>query len=354
MDSVFIKGLSYYVPKGRIANEEIINVFRQKNKGVFGNKEFDDVLYGIMRKLEFLGVETRSSCSNSEGSVEMSLKVANDAIYDANISKNDIDCIIFSAVSNPFREPTYANLIGSQLEINNCDYFDINDTCNGFLKSIEIASLYINNKKYNNVLIVTSENPYEISDKIENALRINNEIEVDSVFSYMFLGTGAAAFVLSNNGKSKRIKNYEQLKNINNWDSTLFINPFIKIPENRFGSKNSGLWADGRCISSTIIKDMPDFIKEKLDKWKITEDKIDHVVIHQLGDNIIFATLNSLGINKEKLSVNTFKEFGNMACANIPVNLCIAKEKGLLKLKDRIMLFSSSCGISYAMAEIIW
>jgi 3-oxoacyl-[acyl-carrier-protein] synthase III len=147
---------------------------------------------------------------------------------------------------------------------------------------------------------------------------------------------------------------YEEEKNINNWDSTLFLNPFIKLENTRYKNKESGIWADGRCISSTIIKEMPDFIKERLKKWNLSNEKIDNVFIHQLGDNVTFATLRSLGIEKNKLPVNMFNEFGNLACANLPVALSIAKEKNILRKRDNILLFSSSCGISYSILHIKW
>jgi len=356
MDDVFINSMSYYVPKGRISNSEIIDWFREENQDSFDKEQLDDISYGCQRKLEFLGSEYRSHCLENigESSTSMAIKTATEAMDKSGLSPDEIDLLIFSAVSNPFREPSYSIFLAAQLGIKNGDFFDINDTCNGFLKSMELASLYIKSGTYNNALIITSEAPYELSKKIKPVLKVDNEKDVDNIISYLFLGSGSAAMVLSNTGEQRKIINYHQEKNSKDWDATIFINPSIKIPETRFGKNNSRILADGRHISSTIIKEMPKFIDNGLKKMHIGPDSIDFAFIHQLGDNITFATIDKIGLSRDKLPINTFRNFGNLACANIPVCLGIAEENDLLKPGNSVLLFSSSCGISYSMAHIKW
>ena len=78
----------------------------------------------------------------------MAVKAASGALDKAGMNVEQIDCIIASGVTNPFREPSFALVCAKLLGLPAGDYFDINDTCNGFMKSIDVATQYIKTGKY--------------------------------------------------------------------------------------------------------------------------------------------------------------------------------------------------------------
>ena len=116
-----------------------------------------------------------------------------------------------------------------------------------------------------------------------------------------------------------------------------------------------GICSDGRKIAASIIRDMPEFVEEFLSQQTTSIEQIRYIFSHQLGRNITFALLNKLKVDIDKVfPVNTFKEYGNMGSANIPIGLGIAEEQGILKPGDSILLLGSSCGIKYTCVNIIW
>jgi 3-oxoacyl-[acyl-carrier-protein] synthase-3 len=86
----------------------------------------------------------------------------------------------------------------------------------------------------------------------------------------------------------------------------------------------------------------------------MTADDIDWLIFHQLGDNITFAILDKLKADHAKAPINTFRELGNMATVNIPVNLGMLEQQKVVKDGDSVLLISSSCGLSYALVHIVW
>lgn len=353
---MYIKSIGYYVPEGRMTNREIADVLAEFNMNTFNSDDLDFLKYSSNRKFEFLGLESRS-CGTDEtrdNFAAMAKTAAQNAIENAGILPQEIDCVIFSGVTNPFREPSFAIMLASSVGIETGDFFDINDTCSGFLKSIELAGLYINSGKYRNVLVASCESPYELKDVLKLDIQIDQIDQLDSRLSGLIVGTGAAAMILSADGGRKKVLNYAEQRTSNDWDASILTIPNTAIPGSKYGDTVTGFWSDGRLISSSLIKEMPAFVKRQLNEWKVDIESIDLFVHHQLGDNVTFAIMDKLGADHKKAPMNTFRQLGNMASANIPINLAMADERGLIKEGDSILLLSSSCGLSYALLYIIW
>jgi 3-oxoacyl-[acyl-carrier-protein] synthase-3 len=356
MKNVYIKSIGYYIPKGRLSNEEVLAKVRAANEEKFAPDDLELVIYGDSRKFDFLGIETRSIASehDNDSSVSMALKAASAALEKAGIKIADVDCIIVAGVSNPFREPSLSLVLAKQLGMASGDFFDVNDTCNGFLKSMDIASQYLRTEKYKNVLIVTSENPYEFAEELHIDYSLGNISETDNKFTALLVGCGAAAMVLSSYGEGKRIVNYTEKRETQNWDASILTIPNIKLPDSKLGVVSPGVWTDARLISAQVIRELPDFVKASIALWKMALNDFDLVVMHQLGNNVTFATLDRLKLNYDKAPINTFKECGNMASANIPINLALAEEQGKVTGGDSVLLMSSACGLSYSLTHIEW
>lgn len=353
MTDIYIKSLTYYLPEDKLSNQDLLNIFGKENAH-FDNETREELVYNYGRKFDFLGIKSRSFCRGNKDNniLTMAIAAADQAIKKANLSDTEINSIIVSGVTNPYREPAFSTILARQLGIETCDYFDINDTCNGFMKSIEIAGLYLQVKNYRNILLVTSESPYEIARSHGMSFKINDPEEADNKLSGFIVGSGSAAMVLSREKTRKKILFYQELKKSNNWQASVLTLP--GIPVDTENKKMNGFWSDARLISSSIIREMPEFIINILAEWDLKISDINAFILHQLGNNVTFATLEKLGVSHDKAPVNTFNDCGNMATANIPVNLAMADEKGLIKNGDKIILLSSACGFTYSIACLEW
>jgi 3-oxoacyl-[acyl-carrier-protein] synthase-3 len=245
-------------------------------------------------------------------------------------------------------------MLARKLGIRHGDFFDINDTCNGFMKSIDIAGLYIGSGRYGNMLLVACESPYELKDILRLDITIDSPDALDSRLSGLIVGSGAAAMVLGANGDKGRISHYGEQRTSEDWDASILTLPGTAMPGAKYGDTITGFWSDGRLISSALIREMPMFVTNKLAEWGLDIGAIDLFIHHQLGNNVTFALMDKFKADHGKAPVNTFREYGNMATVNIPVNLAMADEQGLVEKGDSVLLLSSSCGLSYSITHIVW
>ncbi|MBN1698974.1 MAG: hypothetical protein JW881_15760 [Spirochaetales bacterium] len=354
-DNVYIRSLGYYIPEGRLTNDDVLHALEKANKGHMGKDDLRLLVYGTGKKFEFLGIRTRSFCpeESDDNSVSMARKAAVLALGDASLDRRDIDCVIVCGVTNPFREPPLSLAVAASLGMEPADYFDINDTCNGFMKSIDIASQYIRTGKYGNVLVVSSENPYELAAGLGIDYRLETVEEADVRFSGFIAGSGAAAAVISGQ-TGKRIVNTGEKKGTRQWDASILTVPGISVPGSSSGPGSPGMLTNARLIAAQVIKDIPVFFGRTLAEWKMKTEDFDLFVMHQLGNNVTFGTLDALKVPGSKAPVNTFSEYGNMGSANLPVNLAVARERGCIDKGDSVILISSACGLSYSFLHILW
>lgn len=352
MNEIFIKSAAYYIPEGRLTNEEVLDRVKQANEKHLSKDDLDLLLYGCGRKFDFLGIETRSNCPDGENAVTMAVAAGQSALRKAGLSADRIDCLLATGVGNPFREPSFATIIAKQLGVASADFFDINDTCNGFIKAMDVAAQYLKTGRHRNILIVTSENPYETASGLNIDYTMGSMNRVDNRFSTLTVGCGAAAMVLGTDGDGRRLANYEEKRETANWNASLFTVPGVFLPDEAHGCMSPGIWTDARLVSAQVIKEIPGFIIGALAKWNLTLDEIALILMHQLGNNVTYATLDLLHVERTKAPVNTFNECGNMASANIPINFCLAEERDHLKKGDNVLLVSSACGLSYALVHI--
>lgn len=354
---ISIKSLSFYVPQGRLSNQSIIDKFIECNGSKLCKSDQEYLRYALNRKFNFLGIKSRSYSEDLsvDNSVSMGVKVAKDAIVKAGMQVLDIDLMIYAGVCNPFREPTFSNVIASQIGLEGKEYYDINDTCNGFIKAIDIASLYISTNRARNVLILTSECPQEFLDKVNNKMNLENVTMADYYMNYFLVGTGAAAVVLTKNEGERVLHSYSECRSAKNWDLSLLLLPEVALPMRKCNQNSIIVQSDGLKIASQIIKLLPTFVLSYMEHENIETTSIDYVFSHQMGRNTTYAVLKKLRLDdKNKFPISTFEDIGNLACANIPISLGMAMEQNILKKGDLILLLSSSCGLNVSALRMIW
>ena len=88
----------------------------------------------------------------------MGAKAAQIAIDRANISKNDIDLIVFATLSPDMYFPGGGVQVQDILEMDTIPALDVRNQCSGFIYALSVADQYIKTGMYQNVLVIGSEN----------------------------------------------------------------------------------------------------------------------------------------------------------------------------------------------------
>ena len=87
----------------------------------------------------------------------------------------------------------------------------------------------------------------------------------------------------------------------------------------------------------------PELAAEKIG---ITKDDIDWFVPHQANVRIIETAAKKLGVPMDKFVI-TLDHYGNTSSASIPLALCEAIEKGMVKKGQKLALIGFGAGLTY-------
>src|SRR5690606_18113536 len=82
---------------------------------------------------------------------------ANKALKNAGLTPNDIDLIIVATITPDMNFPSTACIIQHNLGAVKAAAFDLEAACSGFLYALNVASQFIMNGSYENILVIGTE-----------------------------------------------------------------------------------------------------------------------------------------------------------------------------------------------------
>lgn len=271
---------------------------------------------------ERLGIQQRRITESGEFTSDLGYQAALKAIADAKIDKHEIDCLIV-ATSSPDRiSPSTACIIQDKLGIT-CPAFDINAVCSGFVYAIEIATSFLESKKYKNILIVAAETYSKITDWNRR--------------DCCFFGDGAGAVVIGNtNGGWMHSKIYADPKEgLNNF--TCYI-----------GEK---FLMDGKAIFRFATTVLPKAIQQSMEELNLTNDDLKWIIPHQPNHRVLKKTAEILNISPDKILFNMIN-FGNTAGASIPMGLDRLYREGKIENGDILLMPCIGSGMTWGVTTM--
>ena len=136
-----IKGVGFYVPNNVIKNSDLEEIMDTSDEWI----------------QERTGIKERRWVEGDLTTSLMGTYASKIAIKNANISKNDIDFIIFATLSPDYFFPGSGVLLQKNLQIKEVGALDIRNQCSGFIYGLSVADQYIKSGMYENILVVGSE-----------------------------------------------------------------------------------------------------------------------------------------------------------------------------------------------------
>jgi 3-oxoacyl-[acyl-carrier-protein] synthase III len=322
---ISIAGTGIYLPE-KIITSETLDQKLGKESGWVRNKS---------------GVIKRYFSSEHETTSFMAVKAAIQAVENSGIKMNDIDCIISASGGMEQAIPSTSSIISRDLGLEKAGIttFDVNSTCLSFLSALDIASCMIEARRFNHVLIVSSEIP---------SLSMNwKDMESCTIF-----GDGAAAAVVTNiSEKSKnniRVLSSHFATYSDGIEHCQIRSGGTKLHPNKGGNdyaKYAFFEMNGKATYKFTAELLPKFLKNLFDKAGLKISDIDLFIPHQASKLAIRHLQDRVKIPEEKL-INIFSENGNQVAASIPSALHHAFITNKIKNGDRILLLGTSAGIS--------
>ena len=291
------------------------------------------------------GVRTRRYAEPGVTSSQLSIAALQDMMSRSQHTWDDVDCLIVGSITPDFAEPATANVIQEALGLRGAG-FDVNNACNGFATSLQIADSFIRSKTYRCIAIVCGEVP---SPFIPWHLARGLEPPASTIGA-LTLGDGAGAVLMTRSESLRGILAMSFMTDPRNWRAATVLGGGTLHPhepeKHYFLSSPGVLFEDAKTH-------VPGLIDETLAKagWKRSD--VDIIVGHQVS---LAMTRKLTELFEEDLAfaVNTYPDLGNNASASIPIALHEALRQGRLEPGMKVLLVACAAGFAAGIIAIEW
>jgi 3-oxoacyl-[acyl-carrier-protein] synthase III len=344
-----IAGIGMYVPSNVYTNNDL-------TKYMETNDEWIQERTGIK--------ERRYAHRTEETTTTMGVEAAKIAIERAGITAQDIDFIIFATLSPDYYFPGCGVLVQRAMQMKEVGALDVRNQCSGFVYALSVADQFIKTGMYKNILVIGSE---KHSFGLDFSTRGRN---VSVIF-----GDGAGAVVLQptekegqgilsthlhSDGESAEIlAMYNPGSHANHWgtkDYASFDDAEISqmfMSHQMIDNAQNFPYMDGPAVFKKAVVKFPEVIIEALEKNGYQSTDIDMLIPHQANLRISQFVQQKLKLQDHQV-YNNIMNYGNTTAASIPIALCEAWEKGMIKEGDLVCLAAFGSGFTWASALMKW
>jgi 3-oxoacyl-[acyl-carrier-protein] synthase-3 len=324
-----------YVPENVVTNDDLSKIMDTNDAWI----------------QERTGIKERRHIKKGDGNstAVMGVKAAEIALERANVSKDDIELIVFATLSPDYYFPGCGVQVQDLMGIHTCPALDVRNQCSGFIYALSVADQFIKTGMYKNVLVIGSENhsggldfttrgrnvSVIFGDGAGAAVVSRSEKEGHGILSTHLHSEGKHALELSLKGPST-----------NHWVPQLIEeNPQEDIPYYPY--------MNGQFVFKNAVVRFSEVIMEGLKTNGLEVSDIDMLVPHQANLRISQFIQRKFQLADDKV-YNNIQKYGNTTAASIPIALCEAWEEGKIKEGDTIVLAAFGSGFTWGSAVIKW
>jgi len=317
-----IAGIGAYLPKRVVSSAEL-----GKSLGVT-----EDWI------LERCGIRERHYAAEGEGTAAMAAEAVKRAVADAGWQLADIDFIIFATLSPDHFFPGSGVYLQNMLGLGHIAVMDVRNQCTGFLYSLVTADALIASGKYKRIVVVGAE----IHSHCLEVPETTKEIAI-------LFGDGAAAValevgeepmlissVLHADGSGAHCLKLE-LFDVSRrpWITTEDIQNRRHIPV-----------MDGMRVFIRAVKEITRTAKFVVEQAGMRLEDVDLIIPHQANIRVIETVRKHLKLAPEKFFAN-IQVRGNTTAASIPIAMADARDAGVLKRGQLVLLVAFGSGFTW-------
>ncbi len=330
-----ITGMGKYVPENVVTNDDLSKLMDTNDAWI----------------QERTGIKERRHIKKGDGNTTavMGVKAAEIALDRANVSKDDIDMIVFATLSPDYYFPGCGVQVQNLMGIHTCPALDVRNQCSGFIYALSVADQFIKTGMYKNVLVIGSENhsggldfstrgrgvTVIFGDGAGAAVVSRSEKEGHGILSTHLHSEGEHALELSLKGPST-----------NHWVPQIIEeNPQEDIPYYPY--------MNGQFVFKNAVRRFSEVIMEGLQANQLEVSDIDMLVPHQANLRISQFIQKKFQLSDNQV-YNNIQRYGNTTAASIPIALCEAWEDGKVKEGDTVVLAAFGSGFTWGSAIMKW
>ena len=317
-----IAGLGYYAPEKIYDNAYMESIVDTSDEWI----------------VQRTGIKERHIAKENEFTSDLAAEAARRALADAKIPAEELELIIVGTVTPDYFTPSTACVVQKLLGAKNAAAFDINAACSGFVTGLTVAEQFLKGGVYKNALVVCADVLSKATDYADRS-------------TCVLFGDGAGAAVLTADGEGI----------LSTWigadgtggeklTSLAYREDEAELEKRVSKRKNTVSMAGGE-VMKFAVKIMAKAADKVVADAGLVWDDINLIVPHQANLRIIDSAANRLGISTDRMSINVDR-YANTSAASIPIALCEARDKGLVKHGDRVVLVGFGGGLTWGACVI--
>lgn len=328
MEKIFagILGMGCYLPDKIMTNYDLEKMVDTNNEWI----------------IERTGIKTRRIAAPEQATSDLAVIAAERALLDAGINASQLDCIIVATETPDTKFPSTACMLQDMLGAEKAAAFDLGAGCSGFVYSLAVANSMIVSGLYKHILVVGAE----------TLSRIMNWQDRNTC---VLFGDGAGAAVVGQVEEGSGILSIDM-------GAEGSGGKYLMLPAG--GSRKPAshetvdkgehfISMDGSEVFKFAVKIMAQASKSVLAKAGLQSQDVDLIIPHQANTRIIASSAKRLGVPIEKVFVNLDK-YGNTSAASVPIAMCEARDQGLVKKGDTVVLVGFGAGLTWAAMVLKW
>ncbi len=331
-----ISGLGFYLPENIVTNDDLSKIMDTSDEWI----------------RERTGIKERRwiDRTSEDTTSVMGVKAAKMAISDANLTKDDIDFIIFATLSPDYFFPGAGVMVQDMMDMNTVGALDVRNQCSGFIYALSTADQFVKTGMYKNILVIGSETHSPGLDKTTRGRGVS-----------VIFGDGAGAVVVSREeDNSKGIlsthlhsqgEHAKELSVISPGLGTRWVSDIIK--DNDPNEESYLPYMNGQFVFKNAVVRFSEVINEALEKNNLKKDDIKLLIPHQANLRIAQFIQKKFKLEYNQV-FNNISKYGNTTAASIPIALAEAYRANLIQKNDIIVLAAFGSGFTWGSALIRW
>jgi 3-oxoacyl-[acyl-carrier-protein] synthase-3 len=328
-----VAGLGIHLPERVRTTSETEAELRRRNPG-------QKLPTGLIRRMT--GVQTVHVRPEGSDASDLAVAAAREALAE---SPGDIDLVLFASASQDLIEPATSHIVAAKLGID-APVMDVKNACNSVVNAMQVADAFIRTGQYRRILIASGEAPtagvrWDVADH-EQFLR--------SFPGYTMSDGGAALVLEASDDPDAGIRSTRFLAVSKHWA----IGTLPGGGTMRTRDVDAEYFdMDGHGLQQAFLELGPEPVLGLLRDRGLTWNDFDLVAIHQVALPYLPPVFERLGVPDDR-TVITVHEHGNLASVTLPLQLKLARERGMLHEGSRVLLIGLAGGISLGLVEVVW
>jgi len=344
-----IAGVGKYVPQQVVTNHDLTQYMDTSDEWI----------------QERTGIrERRYAHRTEETTTTMGVLAAQQAIERAGTTAAEIDFIIFATLSPDYYFPGCGVLLQRAMNMREVGALDVRNQCSGFLYALSVGDQFIRSGMYKNILVVGSEKHsfgLDFTTRGRNISVIFGDgagavvlqpaaEEGTGILSTHLHSDGAAAEMLAMYNPGTHANHWAD-KNYASFDEAEIGNMFMS--HRMIDEAQNFPYMDGQSVFKKAVVKFPEVIMEALNKNNLTPADIHLLIPHQANLRISQFVQQKLQLRDDQV-YNNIQQYGNTTAASVPIALCEAWEKGMIKKGELVCLAAFGSGFTWGSALIRW